>query len=68
VRVPKQIRVESRELRLTRPGSGIILEPVTDSWSWLDAIAGTLDEDFVKAVREQPQAIERPGLEKLFGS
>jgi len=64
VRPPRQSRAESRELRNRRR----ILEPVTDSWSWLDAIAGTLDEDFVEAVREQPQAVERPGLEKLFAS
>jgi hypothetical protein len=35
-------------------GAGIILEPVPDTWIWLDAIAGTLDKDFVEAVREQP--------------
>jgi len=26
-----------------------------DSWDWLDAIAGTLDEDFLKAVLESSQ-------------
>ncbi len=68
VRLPKQFRVESREVRIRKRGKEIILEPVPDTWSWLDAIAGTLDEDFVEAVQEQPQATERPEIEKLFGS
>ena len=68
VRLPKQFRVDAREVRLTRRGNGIILEPVPDTWSWLDAIVETLDEDFVQAVQEQPHATERPEIEKLFGS
>jgi antitoxin VapB len=66
VRLPKEFRVEGREVRLRRRGNGIILEPVAETWDWLDAIAGTLDEDFVEAVKEQPPAAERPELEKLF--
>ena len=68
VRLPKEFRVETREVRLRRRGNGIILEPIPDTWSWLDAIAGTLDEDFVEAVREQPGATDRPELDKLFRS
>jgi hypothetical protein len=36
-----------------------VLEPVPDSWEWLDALAGALDADFVSAVREQPEATDR---------
>ncbi|HVT04209.1 MAG TPA: type II toxin-antitoxin system VapB family antitoxin [Thermoanaerobaculia bacterium] len=68
VRLPKQFRMEAREVRIKRRGKEIILEPLPDTWSWLDAIAGTLDEDFVEAVQEKPQATERPDLEKLFRS
>jgi antitoxin VapB len=68
VRLPKRFRVATREVRLKRQGNSIILEPVPDTWSWLDAIAGTLDDDFVKAVQEQPRTTERPELERLFGS
>ena len=39
---------------------------VPDSWEWLDALAGEVDEDFVSAVREQPEATERAGLGKVF--
>ena len=43
-----------------------VLEPVPESWEWLDALAGEVDEDFVSAVREQPEATERPELGKVF--
>ncbi|HXH37693.1 MAG TPA: type II toxin-antitoxin system VapB family antitoxin [Thermoanaerobaculia bacterium] len=68
VRLPKQFRMEAREVRIKRRGTWIVLEPVPDTWSWLDAIAGTLDEDFVEAVQEQPHATDRPDIEKLFES
>jgi antitoxin VapB len=66
VRLPKHFRVKGREVRITRRGNAIVLEPVPDTWEWLDAIAGTLDEDFVEAVKQQPASTERPALEKLF--
>jgi antitoxin VapB len=68
IRLPKEFRVKGGEVRLRRRGNGIILEPVPETWDWLDAIAGTLDEDFVEAVQEQPPSTERPELEKLFRS
>jgi antitoxin VapB len=68
VRLPKEFRVDAREVRIRRRGKQIILEPVPDSWSWIDAIAGPLDDDFVAAALEQPQAVERPDLETLFKS
>lgn len=66
VRLPRAYRVDGREVRIRRRGRAIVLEPVPDSWAWLDALAGDLDEDFVSAVREQPEAVERPGLNKVF--
>jgi len=68
VRLPKEYRLDAREVRLRRRGNGLILEPVPETWSWLDEIEGTLDEDFVEAVQEQPQAMDRPEIEKLFRS
>jgi len=66
VRLPRAYRVDGREVRIRRRGRAIVLEPVPDSWACLDAVAGDLDEDFVSAVREQPDAVERPGLNKAF--
>jgi antitoxin VapB len=66
VRLPKDFRFVGKEVRIRRHGSAVILEPVADDWSWLEAIAGQLDEDFVHAVEEQPEEQERPALDKLF--
>ncbi len=66
VRLPKDYRFHGKEVRIRRHGSAVILEPVPDDWSWLDAIAGKLDDDFVEAVNEQPQPQDRPALDELF--
>jgi antitoxin VapB len=68
VRLPKEFRVDAREVHLKKRGQQIIMEPIPESWDWLDAIAGTLDQDFLDAALEQPDAAERPELDKLFGS
>ena len=66
VRLPKPFRIDGREVRIARRGHAIVLEPVPPTWAWLDAVAGTLDKDFVKAVTEQPEPTERPALDDLF--
>ena len=52
VRLPKDFRFRGREVRIRRHGSTVILEPLADDWSWLDAIAGRLDDAFAQAVNE----------------
>jgi antitoxin VapB len=66
VRLPRAYRVDGREVRIRRRGRAIVLEPFPDSWAWLDALAGELDDDFVSAVREQPEPTERRELGKVF--
>ncbi|MGA8615017.1 MAG: type II toxin-antitoxin system VapB family antitoxin [Xanthobacteraceae bacterium] len=66
VRLPKEFRFRGEEVRIRRHGNAVILEPLADDWSWLDAIAGQIDDDFVRAVEEQPQQEERPALDGLF--
>jgi antitoxin VapB len=61
VRLPKDFRFPGAEVRIRRHGSAVILEPMTEDWSWLDAIAGTLDDDFVEAVKEQSEQQETRG-------
>lgn len=68
VRLPKEFRVDGREVRIRRRGHAIILEPVPETWKWLDSIAETVDEDFAAAAQEQPQPAEQRDFEKLFGS
>ena len=52
VRLPKDFRFDGEEVRIRRHGSAVILEPLPKEWAWLDAIVGTLDEDFVAAANE----------------
>ncbi len=66
VRLPKEFRFEGGEVRIRRHGSAVILEPIGEDWSWLDALVGKLDDDFVGAVGEQPLQQERPALDELF--
>ena len=66
VRLPRAFRVDGRQVRIRRRGRAIVLEPVPESWEWLDALAGEVDEDFVSAVREQPESTERLELAKVF--
>jgi len=66
VRLPRAFRVDGREVRIRRRGRAIVLEPVPESWEWLDALVDDVDDDFVSAVREQPEATERPELDKVF--
>ncbi len=66
VRLPRAFRVDGREVRIRRRGRAIVLEPVPDSWGWLDTLAGEVDDDFMSAVREQPEPTERPELGKMF--
>jgi antitoxin VapB len=66
VRLPKDFRFHGEEVQIRRRGSAVILEPVGDDWSWLDAIVGKLDDDFVQAVNEQPEQQERPALDEAF--
>jgi antitoxin VapB len=66
VRLPKHFRVEGREVRISRRGRAIVLEPIPETWAWLDELQRPLDPDFVEAVNEQPIAEERPELDKLF--
>ena len=62
VRLPEQFRVEGSELRISREGRKIVLEPVEEEngGDWIDAIAGKLDEDFAKL------ALSRPGPDETM--
>jgi len=65
VRLPKQFRFNTPEVRIRRHGTAIILEPVAQDWTWLDGITGPLDPDFEQAATEQPALQERPALDDL---
>lgn len=63
VRLPKDFRFDTDEVRIRRHGSAVILEPIAQDWAWLDDIIGAVDEDFELAVTEQVAQQERPELD-----
>jgi antitoxin VapB len=63
VRLPKEFRFETEEVRIRRHGKAVILEPIPHDWAWLDNLAGPVDADFEKAVAEEPAPQERPALD-----
>jgi antitoxin VapB len=67
VRLPKEFRFDSDQVRIRRRGNAVILEPLAHDWQWLDAVTGKLDDDFVEAVNEQPAPEEDLGLDEFFG-
>lgn len=66
VRLPKEYRFESNEVRIRRHGAAVILEPVPTNWAWLDSLTGPVDADFQQEATEQPEPQERPELGRLF--
>lgn len=40
---------------------------IAQDWTWLDALSGPIDEDFVRAVDEKPAEVDRPELDQLVG-
>jgi antitoxin VapB len=66
VRLPKEFRFRGSAVQIHRHGSAVILEPLADDWSWLDKLAGELDDDFGRAAGEQPEPQERPALDEIF--
>jgi antitoxin VapB len=62
VRVPKQFRFDTSEVRIRRRGDAVILEPVAHDWAWLDKVIGLVDVDFVQAATE-PSQQDRTALE-----
>lgn len=65
VRLPKDFRFDTDQVRIRRRGRAVILEPIAEDWAWLDSVIGPVDEAFEGAAREQPAEQERPALEFL---
>lgn len=65
VRLPKEFRFEAGEVRIRRHGKAVILEPIAQDWGWLAEVIGSLDDDFVQAVTEQPAEQSRAILDSF---
>ena len=62
VRLPKEFRFDVDEVSIKRRGDAVILEPIAEDWTWLDALVGPVDDDFEAASMEPVPAQKRPGL------
>jgi len=62
VRLPKNFRFDTNEVRIRRHGEAVILEPIARDWAWPDALIGPLDAEFVRAAAEQPRDRDRSAL------
>ena len=59
VRLPKAFRLAGTEVKISRDGNRIILEPLEQSWDdWLLAIE-QFSDDFMAEGRDQPAVQER---------
>ena len=62
VRLPKEFRFDTDEVRIRRQGRAVILEPIAEDWAWLDNLR-PFDEDAAKAALEEVPQQERPELD-----
>ena len=63
VRLPKEFRFEGKEVRVSRHGRGVLLEPVAEeSWASLFAKIDALGVDFPER-EEQPPYPERDSFD-----
>jgi len=60
VRLPKEFRLPGKEVKISKQGNKIILEPIETSWEqWFEAM-NQFSDDFMADGRNQPeQAQER---------
>ncbi|UOG91182.1 MAG: type II toxin-antitoxin system VapB family antitoxin [Candidatus Thiothrix putei] len=59
IRLPKAFRLSGTEVKISRDGNRIILEPLEQSWDdWLLAIE-QFSDDFMAQGRDQPAVQER---------
>lgn len=65
VRLPKDFRFSTDEVRIRAEGSKVILEPIEEGWGWLKELheLGPLDQDAVDAATEEVPQQDRPGLD-----
>jgi antitoxin VapB len=63
VRLPKDFRFDTAEVRIRRHGAAVILEPVPQDWNWLTPLLGPVDADFETAATTRPDEQDRPGLD-----
>lgn len=65
VRLPKEFRFDTDEVRIRKHGNAVILEPIAADWAWLDFLE-PFDSDFVLTTQEKSPVQARPALDMIF--
>lgn len=55
VRLPKEFRLQGKEVIISRQGNKIILEPIENSWEQWFASLEQFSDDFMATGHEQPE-------------
>ena len=59
VRLPKEFRLPGKEVKISKQGNKIILEPLETSWAqWFEAM-DQFSDDFMADGRNQPEQPQR---------
>ena len=58
VRLPKAFRLSGKEVKISKQGNKIILEPIEDSWEQWFAAINQFSDDYMLNGREQPEIQE----------
>lgn len=61
VRLPKQFRFSGTEVGVRHFGNGVLLLPVDNPWTTLEAALASFESDFMLS-REQPETQQRPDI------
>ncbi len=63
VRLPKEFRFDTDEVRIRKVGDAVILEPAPSNWGWLRKLVSSVDADFEQAVGEPQQFEDRDSMD-----
>lgn len=66
VRLPVGFRLDVGQVRISRRGQQLVLEPLHENWQWLDALPGRLDDDAADTALAATPPQRRPALDRLF--
>jgi len=64
VRLPKEFELQGREVKISRQGNKIILEPIENSWEQWFSVMAQFSDDFMANGREPPE----PAQERDWGA
>lgn len=62
VRLPKEFRMPGNEVKISKKGNQIIIEPLETTWDALFESLAEFPEDFMEEGRNQPAAQNREAL------